>query len=927
MNQQPPHQHNLDITNTSIREAQIGQAGNDLQQIQYVTVYESFSLAKLIGRRQVNLPTQQEEYRFRKVLLNKVKQYWVNGVLEKSLHNQALIELGIEERLDLVEQPSSIIKEIPNECQPLSENQSVSDVFNQMGEGRTLLILGEPGAGKTITLLKLAQDLITRTEEDLSQPIPVILNLSSWGNNPQKFNDWLIEELNSKYQISTELSKDWMRNEQLILLLDGLDEVKVEYRSSCVQAINQFSQEHGLTEIVVCSRIQDYQALSNPLQLQAAIYIQSLTPQQVNQYLDSAGSQLEAVKTLLEEDTALQELVKSPLILSVITLAYQGKKVEELLQIASVEKRREHLFNTYIERMFKRKEVNQQYSKDQVIHWLNWLAQKMYQTSQSVFLIEKMQPNLLQSNVQKNLYQIEIILIGIIVIGLILFLGRTLDLDNDKINLFNVLTINILLWSLVLWWNFGRGKVEIETFETLTWPWKKTQKDLLNALKYGLSWSLILSPMGILWCYITWENPKWPIGYEKILIFGTILGLIFALIIGLIRSFKGSEIEIKTIPNQGIIKSFYNAVIVVLVSWIILFLIIFTLFPQGLQSKTSIISWGLILGLLFGGGISVIQHFSLRFILWVKGFIPHNLARFLDYASERVFLQKVGGGYIFVHRILLEHFATRIHSSQSEIRNTYKTIKILFVGGAIIIISLIYGTVCLNFAEFQLKSQANMLISAMDAVRKYNHDYITPLLRTEADEKLLMESIPTFAVNQVFNVFAAAYKNDYGDYIYKSAMINPSNLNDKATLEEIKIIETLKQQDLDTQRQPAGQNIDQGYQDQVAVQNIDQGYVKIEDRDYFYTSRPIKITDKTCLSCHSTLEKAPQSLQVLYKQGKYVANQGFGWELNTVIGAKVVYVPATEVYKIAQKDFIILVGAFILISAVVIIAMSILYSH
>ena len=36
---------------------------------------------------------------------------------------------------------------------------------------------------------------------------------------------------------------------------------------------------------------------------------------------------------------------------------------------------------------------------------------------------------------------------------------------------------------------------------------------------------------------------------------------------------------------------------------------------------------------------------------------PLNYIGFLNYASERVFLQKVGGGYIFIHRLLLEHFA------------------------------------------------------------------------------------------------------------------------------------------------------------------------------------------------------------------------------------------------------------------------------
>jgi hypothetical protein len=31
--------------------------------------------------------------------------------------------------------------------------------------------------------------------------------------------------------------------------------------------------------------------------------------------------------------------------------------------------------------------------------------------------------------------------------------------------------------------------------------------------------------------------------------------------------------------------------------------------------------------------------------------------RFLDHAAERILLRKVGGGYIFVHRMLLEYFA------------------------------------------------------------------------------------------------------------------------------------------------------------------------------------------------------------------------------------------------------------------------------
>ncbi|PSO79721.1 MAG: NACHT domain-containing protein, partial [Cyanobacteria bacterium QS_5_48_63] len=66
---------------------------------------------------------------------------------------------------------------------------------------------------------------------------------------------------------------------------------------------------------------------------------------------------------------------------------------------------------------------------------------------------------------------------------------------------------------------------------------------------------------------------------------------------------------------------------------------------------------GLLIGLV--AGAACIQHFVLRALLWRQGVVPWNYARFLDYATERCFLQKVGGGYIFVHRLLLEHFAAR----------------------------------------------------------------------------------------------------------------------------------------------------------------------------------------------------------------------------------------------------------------------------
>jgi hypothetical protein len=70
---------------------------------------------------------------------------------------------------------------------------------------------------------------------------------------------------------------------------------------------------------------------------------------------------------------------------------------------------------------------------------------------------------------------------------------------------------------------------------------------------------------------------------------------------------------------------------------------------------------GLFFGLIGGlamGGSAYLKHYVLRFLLWRNDYAPLNYIRFLDYAAERVFLRKVGGGYIFTHRLLMEYFAS-----------------------------------------------------------------------------------------------------------------------------------------------------------------------------------------------------------------------------------------------------------------------------
>ena len=59
------------------------------------------------------------------------------------------------------------------------------------------------------------------------------------------------------------------------------------------------------------------------------------------------------------------------------------------------------------------------------------------------------------------------------------------------------------------------------------------------------------------------------------------------------------------------------------------------------------------------GGMDVIQHYLLRHLLSRKGHMPRRYVRFLNYGVRLIFLKRVGSGYIFIHRLFLEHFAAR----------------------------------------------------------------------------------------------------------------------------------------------------------------------------------------------------------------------------------------------------------------------------
>jgi GTPase SAR1 family protein len=334
------------------------------------------------------------EPRHRAAMLQLVRDTWVAGVLEHSRHDAV--------RHDL----SMVVRRSGQPAEPLPPGTRILDVFDDLGGA--LLVLGAPGVGKTTMLLTLARDLLDRAAGDDAQPMPVVFSLASWAAEQPPLEAWLITELSTTYYVPHGIAKGWVEGDALLLLLDGLDDgLDASAREACVAAIGAFREAHPVP-MAVCGGgdgVSDQGDGTERPHLQGAVVLQPLTLTQVDAYLSRAGAKLHAVHDAVQHDPVLREMARVPLFLNMMALAYAGLGADELETLTTVEARRHHLFETYVRRMLQRclterspvaaKSISRVKGRDTEIaatlSWLVYLAGRMRDHHQTVFLIEKLQ--------------------------------------------------------------------------------------------------------------------------------------------------------------------------------------------------------------------------------------------------------------------------------------------------------------------------------------------------------------------------------------------------------------------------------------------------------------------------------------------------------------------------------------------------------
>ncbi|MFM2065182.1 MAG: hypothetical protein RLZZ584_91 [Pseudomonadota bacterium] len=196
----------------------------------------------------------------------------------------------------------------------------------------------------------------------------------------------------------------------------------------------------------------------------------------------------------------------------------------------------------------------------------------------------------------------------------------------------------------------------------------------------------------------------------------------------------------------------------------------------------------------------------------------------------------------------------------------------------------------LRNAQDEILEHARLTMEKAQAVRGYTSRKIKPLLETQMKYNFLPESVPAFAATEVLGQLAKAYPQ----YSYKEATLNPTNPRDRAIEWEADLINRF--------RGPTEQKEIIGERDTPLGRML-------------YIARPMRISDPACLACHSTVEAAPRTLI-----DKYGSANGFGWQLNEVVGVQLVSVPMSVPLARAQQTFKVfmlsMVGIFLAIGVV-----------
>jgi hypothetical protein len=246
-----------------------------------------------------------------------------------------------------------------------------------------LLLLGEPGSGKTTTLLSLIKTAADRRLQDPHAPLPIPAPLHKW-NRETPLQQWLKAQQESIYP-GLDVS-----DETPFYILDGLDEVEtldpaldphIDPRALLATQLSDMLVEDDSIRAVVTCRAADFSEIGGPLEMTGAVCLLPLHDDQIRDYLLSR--QQHSLWNWVHRDPSVMHLLRIPLLLGMFSsIAYDAIDSARIEANVLTEFQ---IFNLYVENRFRHESQQNRFSNlrfdiDTTHSYLGKIAARMWES-------------------------------------------------------------------------------------------------------------------------------------------------------------------------------------------------------------------------------------------------------------------------------------------------------------------------------------------------------------------------------------------------------------------------------------------------------------------------------------------------------------------------------------------------------------------
>ncbi len=249
-----------------------------------------------------------------------------------------------------------------------------------------LLIIGDPGAGKTTILLFAAINILM--DKSREQKLPLIINLATWQTG-RDFKEWYAQSIAHTYSLSLIFAEELLRRNVVVPFFDGFDEVAEDAREECLQQMSAYFGDQRSRQLIVSSRKKEYAAVKADAPVYAEFEVQPLTLSQIKKALSENAQTQAADRALLdaiERDAHLAKAVETPFYLNTASFLFgKGQRTwgDFPFRAESSEGRQEELVEIF---------VGEQVPDLKDRKYLGFLAGKMEEENFLVFELVRAQP-------------------------------------------------------------------------------------------------------------------------------------------------------------------------------------------------------------------------------------------------------------------------------------------------------------------------------------------------------------------------------------------------------------------------------------------------------------------------------------------------------------------------------------------------------